>query len=1630
MANTNTGVGPRKLTMKRSDGKPDTDIISDANGKWSIDVGSEGKGKVTFQFFSGEEKLGEQEINFVQKTDLLDGFDNLSTKNYSNVKGLVLNDKLAPISDVVLDFSYSVDGAAAVTGKTYPSSNTGLFTFSLPTDEMVGKSKVEVTVTYDGTTATRTFDLVDEYLPANFATLHAPVQVRPDETMTVYGKAFYDYNALPLLGPSRKLFYFDKHPAMMHDVTDALEDNGFFKLEIPATGYFSVINNGGVTQQGINVVKELTPPHLFRVAPRSLMIFDSSWAGSSSEWWGRVFDENGNTPNLINGNVVCADLRMSRQYKSASFNSDGSVENWLSVDEDAKNPYCFVDGRMVLPNMTRYNHSGDMFNLAAGTTNWVRAGKPVVNAFAYTDEVSIPKAGVSVKLSSIENGVRTEIGTAVTDKYGVVKFDVPAREEPTRLEMVAEAGEFELFFVNDWVDPAKFKVATDITLPFIPPIYFDGYIQINFDPIDQNGERFNLDPQITYEGMHMQIRDYPFFRPYLDLGDNQGRYMFSLQSAQDKFPSRTRIAMTCDELSVEKDLVIGSAEGINPLIYAAGAGVAGFPITAGWRILDVNKAPLSGKTVKVWYDKVEGEPAHTLTTDKYGSVLADIPWKPLNYTRTIIIQSEGDEFTQQLMWTKKPTGSEIDLRFSSAQMAGDKWFLDIEVRDKPGNVLYDNDCALYEIFLDNKAGMYLKDEDLLTGRYQNRSGQFSMNWPSDDTKITEWVYFTESGFKEFTFDKDNLTSPQSAPVTALKVQPWSTKRGSNESSSFLEIYASDADGKPVANAEIEVHKTDANGDLYTTVLTNDKGVAHYETTHVKTIGAETLFFQCDGVNTTTTVEWANDPLIGAMFHDIDWTLDVAEGHNGIIVGRVSNYTGAPIPKDNFNISVYDAVTGETLSGIGTRTFDDGRFEISVPGTGVKDYVLGTDEGFYPFRMIWSDIPLVNPADLVLSDTTSKVFVKDEEMLLTGYVVDAEGNRLRLTGVPQVATKASNEGYTNTPLFAPDGYFVSYQYPDALGDVSIDWLVDGTNITTMTFPVVGEVLLETTLMSITEPYYQTPAKLVALVTEVETEKPLEGAYVELKGDSVKGKVGGVTDQDGLVHIETPFPEQDAASLTFTLSYGGYEEEKTITWVSRNVVPAAEFLNLKEKDKCSEGEAYTTRVGLGYNGRPATVDTTLHLYDFGTKTYTELTNAIESKNSVSFTIPVHGTGVHKFALCGSSAYQEFEVEWVDGIYDPVDSVHFSSNGNTAEVGATAVISGYLMQGSTGYLATKEEPLFVRRVTDGHVFEGISKVGGGFEVTVEVDVKGEVYFEVYRRPEAILGEAMLNGIEVGSVTMVPGANQIIPLDEYPYLPVYVRDSDGNPIEGAEVVVTLKGGDGTVLTSDTTDVFGYIDLWPEGRADSGTLTYVMTFGSKQVEHTVTFTDDTSIPYTIYSFAPRRWTNGESFRMAGYILDYDNNPVKDVNLGRVWFGMGDAVDITNAVDEHGRFEIEVPASIHTNDSDGLSLYTTSTYDTNWIYYDDDVMMPHHIEWDTEFPTTLNENETFTMSGKVVDKDGVVVPINNRLSSRTDSNDYGRADVSDGVFSIQLVASKAGNHAFMFYFNNEGYVGRQIVTVS
>lgn len=1627
MANTNTGVGPRKLTMKRSDGKPDADIISDTNGKWSIDVGSEGKGKVTFQFFSGEEKLGEQEINFVQKTDLLDGFDNLSTKSHSNVKGLVLNDKLDPITDAQVDFSYSVDGAEAVTGKSYPSSNAGLFTFSVPTDEMVGKSKVEVTVTYDGVTATRTFNLVDEYLPSYFSTLHLPMQVRPDETMAIYGKAFYDYNALPLLGPSRKLFYFDGHPAMMEDITDLLEDNGFFKLEIPATNFISMVNNGGTVQQGVDVVKELNPPHLFRVAPRSLMIFDSSWAGGSSEWWGRVFDENGNTPSLMNGSVICADLRMSRQYKSASFNNDGSVENWLSVDEDAKNPYCFVDGRMVLPNMTRFSHYGDMFNLAAGTTNWVRAGKPVVNAFAYTNEVSVPKAGVSVKLSSIENGVRTEIGTAVTDKYGVVKFDVPARNEPTRLEMVAEAGEFELFFVNDWVDPDKFKVATDISLPFIPPIYFDGYIQINFDPIDQNGERFNVNPQITYEGMHMQIRDYPFFRPYLDLGDEQGRYMFSLQSVQDKFPSRTRIAMACDELSVEKDLVIGEAQGINPLIYAAGAGVAGYPITVGWRVLDAEKAPLSGKTVKVWYDKVEGEPAHTLTTDKYGSVLADVPWKPLNYTRTIIIQSEGDEFTQELMWTKKLTGSEIDLRFSPTQSIGDKWFLDIEVRDKPGNVLYDNDCALYEIFLDSKAGMYLKDGHILSGRYQNRSGQFPMSWPSDDTKVTEWVYFTESGFKEFTFDKDNLTSPQSATVTAIKVLPWSTTRGSNESVSFLEIYASDADGKPVANAPIEVHKTDANGDLYTTVLTNDKGIAHYETNHNKTIGNETFFFQCDSANTTTTVEWADDLTIGAIFQDVDWTLDVAEGHRGIIVGRVTNFKRDLV--ENADITIYDAATGEALSGIGKRTFDDGRFEITVPGTGVKDYVLSVDEGFYPFRMIWSDIPLVNPAELMLSDATSKVFVKDEEMVLSGYAVDADGNRLRLTGVPQVTTKASNEGYTNTPLFAPEGYFTSYHYPDALGDISIEWSVDSAKLTTMIFPVVGEVLLETTLMSVTEPYYHMPAKLAIMVTELETEKPLEGAYVSLKGSSVKGKVGGVTGSDGIVHIETPYPEQDAESLTFTLSYGGYVEEKTISWVSRNEIPAAEFIGLKATNKCSEGEGFTNRIGIGYNTRPTTVDSTLHLYDFGTKTYTELTNIIESKNTVEFTIPVHGTGVHKFAMCGSGGYQEFEVEWVEGIYDPVDSVKVTTNGNTAEVGATAVISGYLMENNIGYLSTKEEPLFIRRVSDGKVFEGISKIGGGFEVSVEVDVKGEVYFEVYRRPEVILNEAMLQGIEVGSVTMVPGANQIIPLDEYPYLPVYVRDTDGKPIEGAEVSVTLKGGDGAVLTSDTTDSFGYIDLWPEGREDAGTLTYVMTFGSKQVEHTVTFTDDTSIPYTIYSYVPRRWKTGENVRIGGFILDYDNNPVKDISLGRVWFSSGESVDLTDAVDEFGRFEIELPPTTEPDGYDGLSLFTTSTYDTNWISYSDDALTPHHIEWDTPFPDKVTKGETFSISGKVVDKDGVVVPISTRLSYSMGRSGNGRANTSDGVFTMELVANNLGNHSFMFFFNNEGYVGREVVTV-
>ncbi|BAW98368.1 hypothetical protein [Vibrio phage pTD1] len=1628
MAEVIKGTGPRKMTMKRSDGKPDVDIVSNADGKWSVDVGSEGKGKVTFQFFNGEEKLGEQVIDFVSTLDGYAFYDKLSTKNYSNVIARLISDSLAPVPNTTVSFSYSVDGEAAVTGSSYPSNQYGLFSVSIPTNEMVGKSKLALTLTLGEVSATLNFDLVDEYLPMNFDTVYYPQKADPDEVLKVYGKTFYSYSETQLLGPNRKLVYVDRNPALPTDVSASLEDNGFFAIDIPPTQMFALMNNASTSINAPDLIKGVKRPDLLRVGSRNLMIFDTTWSGGSSvEFSARLFDQEGTYPVLNSSSMTVVDLRATRYYQTANLNNDGSMETWLSVRDDSKHNQCFVDGRLVHPQMTRYGHTGNMFNLAAGTSNWVRIGQPVVNVFAFTNALSIPTAGVSVKLSSIENGVKTEVGTAVTDKYGVVSFTIEPRDQQTRLEMVAEADGLELYFVNDWVDASKYKVATDITLPFIPPIFYDGYIQLNFDPIDANGERFNTNPTITYEGMHLQVRDYPFYRPYLDLGEGESRYMFSLGGELEKFPNRTRIAMSCDEMRVDKDVVIGKAKGINPLIYAAGAGVAGYPITVGWRVLDDALAPLANKTVKVWYDAVEGEAVHTLTTDAFGSVTADVPWKPLTYKRTIIIQSEGDEFTQELMWTRKSTACDISLHFSETQLPGTEWSVDVKAKDQFGKLLTNEACALYEVWMENKAGIYNKEAHNLNGRYTNRSGKMDLNWPTDDTQVTNWVYYTETGFKEFVFDKNNLTNTVSAPVTALKVQPWSPVYGNVNSTSKFAILATDAEGSPVANAVIEVHKTDAAGELYATVMTNDKGEAYYETNHVKVEGNETLYFVSNGISTTYVVEWTTSKT-GAVFEDMDWTLDVANGHDGILVGRVKSHLGEFV--HNSNLRFYDAVTGTELSGMGSRTFMDGRFTAPVPGTGIKDYVVATDDGFFPFRMVWSDIPLINPTHFELASTTSKVFVMDNDMLVSGSLVDADGGPVRLTGVPELVTQTNNQGYTNNPLLTPDGEFEVFEYPDKVGDINIKWKLNDTLVHTMTFPVISGAYLEITPMSIDGPYYQTPAELVALVTD-EDSNPVEGAFVALTGDSVTGTVGGLTNADGLVRVKTPYPSEDAASLDFSMSYcGGIMESRTVTWVSRNFTPASEITNISLTNKCSEGEAFSTLVTLGMNNRPANTASTLQLYDFGTKTYTDLTASIVNNSTVEFSIPVHATGVHKFALCGSGAYLEFDVEWIVGVYDPIDGMRAHTDGDNAEVGGTGTVTGVLTKEGVRYSTTKVEPLFARRKSDGKVFEGTSDVGGSFSITVEISAKGENRFEIYRRPELILGETWMTGMAIGSIEVGPDANKLMPLGEYPYLPVYVKDTDGKGVPNAEVNVYLKGGDGTSLASDVTDEAGYIDLWPAGRDDEGDLTYVVKFGSKEAEHTMTFTSDTNIPYSLYVYSPRYWKTGEAFRVGGFILNYDNAPIANVTLGGIWLASGATFDFTADVDENGRFEFEVPASTYESGGDTLSIYTTSGYSSSWVTFSENRMTPHHIVWDAPFPTSFVAGQSFTVSGKVVDKDGVTVPISQRLYARFGRSTTKYQNTSDGTFSITLTPPAAGNEVLTFYFNDYGYVGRQIIDIA
>ncbi|UVD32229.1 hypothetical protein [Vibrio phage phiKT1028] len=1626
------GGGSHTFTMKRDDGGEDVQITSNENGEWSVEIQSDGKRKVNFSFYDKELFLAKHPINFMKRLEVIPTGTKFASEGQNNIFwGRLLDENKKPLQGATVECYIKAGNKPEIKDEYVGETDEdGLVGCNVGLSYTTGEETLTIRMVYGEFEDSLTFYATPNLLIEGLDDPLIPKEVMPGEPIRIIGSGRIGsgYMNETIDEEEAYLAYFTDRPYHITEIKGGISSNS--KVDFTLDVHDAVVISNNFTF-GVkpNIIEEFLPPKYFRLAPRSMMYNNPNHTtiGGSWEMWGAILNENYETPNYNLGSntdkgLTMADYDLNRLYRNISvsrddwkfyafvneiydFNLDKPVGDFLTLSSR---------GRIINERMRWISTDKETLNLGVGTNNFVHVGNPakIVTFLCNVDGSVMPNEPISF----YNDGTGEFLGTVSTDRYGRASMDFPARDEVGRMIARAEWGELIITANIDWI-PLKTKLAKTVTAPFLNPINKRGFHTWFLNGVDQyGGELLPMMEGSCYEGIFAQCFDVPSKRPYTDTNDEISDYKLNF-TEDAKLPARTRFGLACDEFYTETEVISDQAEGINPLLYAPGATAAHFDLKTGCRVIDNALTPMVGVEVKVWLDVKEGDAWGTFTTDKYGIVHFTVPYSYDSMTRSAFIESSGYSYELKMVWTKSPTASNVDITLPETATPGAELRWDLISRSQNGQILKSERPSLFTIYAEYYAAMYRKHDHEEIDYYMTRTTDSMMTADSEIEEI-DYVIYTEAGYKEFTVNTAGVITRQpNGVVGSLTALPWSQQKFHPSAPFTIGVVAKDADGNPVTDAKVELRKGGVTGEILQTRYTNELGQIEFglQDYTSQPNGPVTYYFTHGGLSATWEIYQTTDdePRV-TKFEDVDYMDLVVTGDRSVFTAKVKDQADRD-KAPGFDRKFYDRNTLEEITDIRTIDINVGYIAVSLSGSGVRDIVYSDETLVYSFRVKWDDVPVRAPADFVLDEMNSEVFLLDQDMVMTGHLVDDQGERIRPNSNLDVEVMNVEDGSDSDYLqIMPDGSFSFTLTPSQIGQITCHWMYLENNLKTTVYPVIENAAIRVLPLTTFYPRYNRPANVCAYVVD-QDGNPVKGALITVESftaDIMKGK----TDERGLVFVDTPFVTHgDDSPVTHSVMFCDTRVYTDINWLPNGTREAKEVVGLHRVYPQVTKDAKVAVVVTGYDETDRSAATpVLTVFDMNTMETVAEFGAGDGSKQRWIDLGPYPVGKKELYVCMGAGYGKFTTEWIDGIYDPVTEETYLYESGVALLSSGWEDGGRLRAGDLAFTPVDGDMIYVREQGTDNVFSfPINKdSNASFDILLTETVPGTKVYDVYRQPDRVLKTITLKWIESIELSMSPDTYQLALADDYPYIGVYVKDPDGELIGNIRVDMYDADDMENSLQYSTSEAGGPCEFWPDPIEGKPSVTYVFKVGDTTLNHVMTWSDSWDSPLVGYNFD--YYAGGDDvpvnkpIRIYGTLEDQNGGIFQgDGSLSIMNQATGIAQRFEGVIDENGKFDFGMPGL--PQGKYNFSMFSGHMVDWFRVTTGDfpDVYAATFIETP---PTTGNINFYMEVKCQLVDSNGDPIQANGIQIRPRLSGVYVPTVYSDnlGQFTLRWKNTKSG----------------------
>ncbi|UPT54005.1 hypothetical protein [Vibrio phage phiKT1019] len=1488
--------GPVNLTLKRDDGLPDTEVTTDAQGNWEVTVESAAKKKVKFSFFDKSKALGEHEVEFIKQLEVIPAGGKYTTDNVNYFFGRLVDENMVGLPNITINCTYMFDSDGIWQEDEATTDANGFFYFyrsGMPAEA----TSLTVTFTYGELTDTLVYPLLDGFVPRYFSEVFTPFEVKTGEPMTAYGRIFTDYsNPQPFTEGEKFLGHFTDNVLEYKEDSDKLSDTGSFGVSLDGLKGTLFCNNG--IQRVSTVVNDsVVMPALVRFSPRTMFLTPGSGSWEVSF---RTFGPDYTTPTTMLSELRWTDFDNSRYTQDSSHESDWTGYNWVSPQQGCVKHTLFCRGRVVGEEFYFHHVTGNTLNVAAGTRNFVEVGSDCVIRTLLADNEGKGIAGETVQYYI--DGVLS--GSGVTDQYGLTEITVPGLAESGRKHVMAAWGELKITVYADWVPVERKIVAKSITCPFITPIRKRGHTVNFFSPINSDGEEFNLTPINTYEGMAIQYFDDPYYRQYADT-DND---MNCIRISRGNTAGKTRMAMSCDEFHTEKDVVIDKVAGINPLIYAPGTSAVGRTLTTGWRLLDADLNPMVGEDIQVWIDIKSGDPAQTLTTDKYGIVHIDVPYESGKNIRKAFAKHGADEHELELYWTDRNVACDIELTFPTEVFIGESFTVDPTTKNQHGEVVTVANPALYWIGTGYQFGVYQKGahEDVVYG--DNVSSAVDVSVSGEEGEHT-FVFYTDGGFKEFTV---NATK---RPVRDASVIWYGTGKVPPGEQGLSAFSITDSEGNGVPGVEVSLTNKQL-GTLVGTVTTDEFGIAEFYHTVPTTEGNYDFEISVVGAPPTYVYHtiWVTDrDYIPNEFRDFMITDGVALNQGQIASFTIWNNGGLQVTESMPYVSCFIKETLTEISGY--TNWVDGKgtsvFNHNIPA-GTYTAVFFANNARVTKSITWDNRANPNPTSFEYIGGKPKVLDSSSDTITRLRALDAEGNTFIPAGLKEFFVSKPSQERVGNGFIGPEGILeIRWRPSMPAGEATFNFEMGGEIYYTLDVNLITGAVVKVLPYTLAYPVVGNDVLTGAYLVDA-NDVPVEGAPVKLT-NTQNGKLiaEGLTNEFGVIEgILAYDATQSVARVSAT--FGQSSHFMMPQWVDADR-PRPVEIRLTNPPTTVEAGASVKLLGQVYDQDGTSFGFT-QFKTFELRKYEMINRSTNSSGGVDLSFSGSLDGANIYVIYTDSGLVKHTVNAASA---PASAELVNGPVPTVLFGQPATVELQVKDAGGNNFIPSAETKVNLLAKSGRYQHYNAVIGEDGKVTVPLYTDGyttETYVLANEAMDTSLLEFPVSH-EVLSLTRMSSASVEPRASQDGTVQCSVFGLNNYMLQGILVEVYETTSGETFITKGVTGEYGWVELTIPTKNQAGTRNFKMKVAGKEHDFSIDWVEDTTLrPASVtWTKKPDAGTVDDGAIYQGTLLDQYGDPLPNVNIvlnNKTW-ERGE--NSWNDVGSDGTFEFEVwpDAGVH-----------------------------------------------------------------------------------------------------------------------